>query len=164
MKKGLENNKKYTVDIYPIQDVDTLESLEEREELQETINDEIENALALIENWCKKNKVDFDLIDNHRCSIETKNLLESQGLNKLLKSIEKTELDETDLNFECVGKKIILYVANNGKYEVKEVTNLGEGHKLFNKKMIEGNFTYLELGIDKIDIDGEYKIVRKLYQ
>lgn len=164
MKKGLENNKKYTVDISPIQDVDILDSLEEREELQEIINDEIENALSLIENWCKKNKVDFDLIDNHRCSIETKNLLESQELNKLLNSIEKTELDETDLNFECIGKKIILYVANNGKYEVKEVNDLGEGHKLFNKKMREGNFTYLELGIDKIDIDGEYKIVRKMYR
>lgn len=164
MKKGLENNKKYTVDISPIQDVDILDSLEEREELQEIINDEIENALSLIENWCKKNKVDFDLIDNHRCSIETKNSLESQELNKLLNSIEKTELNETDLNFECIGKKIILYVANNGKYEVKEVNDLGEGHKLFNKKMREGNFTYLELGIDKIDIDGEYKIVRKIYR
>lgn len=164
MKKGLENNKKYTVDISPIQDVDILDSLEEREELQEIINDEIENALSLIENWCKKNKVDFDLIDNHRCSIEIKNLLESQELNKLLNRIEKTELNETDLNFECIGKKIILYVANNGKYEVKEVNDLGEGHKLFNKKMREGNFTYLELGIDKIDIDGEYKIVRKIYR
>ncbi|WP_290063494.1 hypothetical protein [Paraclostridium bifermentans] len=164
MKKGLENNKKYTVDISPIQDVDILDTIEEREELQEIINDEIENALSLIENWCKKNKVDFDLIDNHRCSVETKNLLESQELNKLLNSIEKTELDETDLNFECIGKKIILYVANNGKYEVKEVNDLGEGHKLFNKKMGEGNFTYLELGIDKIDIDGEYKIVRKMYR
>ncbi|MEW8963270.1 MULTISPECIES: hypothetical protein [Paraclostridium] len=164
MKKRLENNKKYTVDISPIQDVDILDSLEEREELQEIINTEIENALSSIENWCKKNKVDFDLIDNHRCSIETKNLIESQELNKLLNSIEKTELDETDLNFECIGKKIILYVANNGKYEVKEVNDLGEGHKLFNKKMIEGNFTYLELGIDKIDIDGEYKIVRNLYK
>lgn len=61
-------------------------------------------------------------------------------------------------------KKIILYVANNGKYEVKEINDLREGHKLFNKKMIEGNFTYLELGIDKIDIDGEYKVVRKLYK
>lgn len=164
MKKRLENNKKYTVDISPIQDVDILDSLEEREELQEIIDTEIENALSSIENWCKKNKVDFDLIDNHRCSIETKNLIESQELNKLLNSIEKTELDETDLNFECIGKKIILYVANNGKYEVKEVNDLGEGHKLFNKKMIEGNFTYLELGIDKIDIDGEYKIVRNLYK
>lgn len=164
MKKRLENNKKYTVDISPIQDVDILDSLEEREELQEIINTEIENALSSIENWCKKNKVDFDLIDNHRCSIETKNLIESQELNKLLKSIEKTELDETHLNFELLGKKIILYVANNGKYEVKEVNDLGEGHELFNKKMIEGNFTYLELGIDKIDIDGEYKIVRKLYK
>ncbi|MGL5652127.1 MAG: hypothetical protein ACRDDE_10240 [Paraclostridium sp.] len=61
-------------------------------------------------------------------------------------------------------KKIILYVANNGKYEVNEINDLGEGNKLFNKKMIEGNFTYLELGIDKIDIDGEYKVVRKLYK
>ena len=61
-------------------------------------------------------------------------------------------------------KKIILYVANNGKYEVNKLNDLGEGHKLFNKKMREGNFTYLELGIDKIDIDGEYKIVRKMYR
>ena len=100
MRKGLENNKKYTVDIYPIQDVDTLESLEEREELQETINDEIENALSLIENWCKKNKVDFDLIDNHRCSVETKNLFESENLISVLNNIEETKLEETYINFE----------------------------------------------------------------
>lgn len=100
MKKGLENNKKYTVDISPIQDVDILDTIEEREELQEIIKEEIENVLSIIENWCKENKVDFDLIDNHRCSVETKNLFESENLISLLNNIEETKLEETYINFE----------------------------------------------------------------
>lgn len=165
MKKGLEKNTEFTVEITSIQDVDILDSIEEREELKEIIDEEIEIALSTIENWCKKNKVDFDLIDNHRCSVETRNSLEKQEFEKVLDNIENNELDETILSFECIDKKkIVLYVANNGKYEVKKFHNLGEGHKLFNKKMKEGNFTYLELGIDNVDIDGKYKIVRKIYR
>lgn len=58
-------------------------------------------------------------------------------------------------------EKIILYSKKyNGEYEVIEVNDLMEGHNLFDEKLKEGNFSYLELGIDKLDSNGKYEIVR----
>lgn len=60
-------------------------------------------------------------------------------------------------------KKYVVYLANNGKYEVNKFDALENAHNKFNEQMIEAKYTYLELGIDKVDIDGTYTIVRKLY-
>lgn len=60
-------------------------------------------------------------------------------------------------------KKYVLYVNNNGKYEVYKFYGLGEGHKAFNDRRKVGNFDYLELGIDKVDEEDKYIIVRNLY-
>lgn len=60
-------------------------------------------------------------------------------------------------------KKYILYINNNGKYEVHKFYSLGEGHKAFNHRENIGNFSYLELGIDRLDEEGKYIIVRKIY-
>lgn len=60
-------------------------------------------------------------------------------------------------------KKIVLYIARgNQKYEVKKFNDLGEGHEAFTEEFLKGEFEYLELGIDNVDIDGTYKIVRKI--
>ena len=60
-------------------------------------------------------------------------------------------------------KNIILYVnKGNQEYEVIKCKDLKEGHTKFTEYQNKGNYTYLELGIDKVDIDGTYTIVRKL--
>ncbi len=58
--------------------------------------------------------------------------------------------------------QVIVYVRVGSKSEVIKLDNLYEGHKKFNELKNEGNFDYLELGIDKIDINGTYPIIRSI--
>lgn len=60
-------------------------------------------------------------------------------------------------------KKIILYVKNGLNYKVNKFENLGEGHNAFNQVRMQNKFDYIELGIDDIDQNGKYLIVRKIY-
>lgn len=58
MKKILENKIKYLIEI----DADRLDSIEASMKLNKIIEESIENALEIIENWFEQNKVDFEII------------------------------------------------------------------------------------------------------
>ncbi|WP_195336971.1 hypothetical protein [Paraclostridium bifermentans] len=58
MKKRLENKIKYLIEI----DADRLDSIEASMKLNKIIEESIENALEIIENWFEQNKVDFEII------------------------------------------------------------------------------------------------------
>lgn len=57
----------------------------------------------------------------------------------------------------------MLNINNNGKYEVHKFYNLGEGHKAFNWRKNIGTFSYLELGIDKLEKSNIYSIFRRIW-
>ncbi|WP_290063382.1 hypothetical protein [Paraclostridium bifermentans] len=57
MKKRLENKIKYLIEI----DADRLDSIEASMKLNKIIEESIENALEIIENWFEQNKVDFEI-------------------------------------------------------------------------------------------------------
>lgn len=59
-------------------------------------------------------------------------------------------------------KKIIVYVKEGSKSDVFKFDNLKDGHNKFRKIHIKGNFNYLELGIDEIDLKGTYRVIRSL--
>ena len=59
-------------------------------------------------------------------------------------------------------QKIIVYVRRGSKSQVIQLDNLKKGHKKFNEINIKGDFDYLELGIDRIDVNGTYSIIRSL--
>lgn len=59
-------------------------------------------------------------------------------------------------------QKIIVYVRRGSKSEVIPLDSLKKGHEKFNEINIKGDFNYLELGIDRIDVNGTYSIVRSL--
>lgn len=62
-------------------------------------------------------------------------------------------------------RKIVLYTnKGNQKYEVKNFTSLKEGHEAFNTVRKEGNYEYVELGLDGVDVDGKYSIIRKSFR
>lgn len=92
----------YSIYINAIQDIDILENEEEREALEEIIDDEITEAQEQIELWCNEYKSDYDLIENHRCIVETHGLYEDEILQKTLKAIEDNLLKETYISFEVI--------------------------------------------------------------
>lgn len=59
-------------------------------------------------------------------------------------------------------QKIIVYVRKGSKSQVIQLDNLKKGHEKFNEINIKGDFDYLELGIDRIDVNGTYSIIRSL--
>lgn len=59
-------------------------------------------------------------------------------------------------------QKIIVYVGKGSKSQVIQLDNLKKGHEKFNEINIKGDFDYLELGIDRIDVNGTYSIIRSL--
>lgn len=59
-------------------------------------------------------------------------------------------------------QKIIVYVRKGSKSQVIKLDNLKKGHEKFNEINIKGDFDYLELGIDRIDVNGTYSIIRSL--
>lgn len=59
-------------------------------------------------------------------------------------------------------QKIIVYVRKGNKSDIIQLDNLKKGHEKFNEINIKGDFNYLELGIDRIDVNGTYRIVRSL--
>lgn len=62
-------------------------------------------------------------------------------------------------------RKIVLYInKGNQKYEVRNCKSLKEGHEAFNKERKDGDYVYLELGLDGVDVDGKYSIIRKSFK
>lgn len=92
----------YTISINANQDVDLIENEEEREELEEVIEDEVTEVQEQIELWCKEYKADYDLLENHRCIVTTHCLYTDEIFPGTLKAIEDNLLNETYINFDIV--------------------------------------------------------------
>lgn len=92
----------YTISINANQDIDLIEDEEEREELEEVIEDEITEVQEQIENWCKEYKSDYDLLQNHRCIVTTHGLYEDEIFPGTLKAIEDNLLNETYITYDIV--------------------------------------------------------------
>lgn len=81
-------------------DIDTIEDLEERENLEETIDEEITEGQSQIEYWCDDNECDYDLFENHRCIVTTNSIYAYEELPRVLRSIEYNTLDETYITYD----------------------------------------------------------------
>lgn len=92
----------YTISINSNQDIDLIEDEEEREELEEVIENEVIEVQEQIELWCKEYKADYDLLENHRCIVTTHCLYTDEILPGTLKAIEDNLLNETYINFDIV--------------------------------------------------------------
>lgn len=92
----------YIISINANQDINLIEDEEEREELEEVIEDEITEVQEQIENWCNEYKSDYDLLQNHRCIVTTHGLYEDEIFPGTLKAIEDNLLNETYINFDIV--------------------------------------------------------------
>lgn len=92
----------YTISINSNQDIDLIEDEEEREELEEVIENEVIEVQEQIELWCKEYKADYDLLENHRCIVTTHCLYTDEIFPGTLKAIEDNLLNETYINFDIV--------------------------------------------------------------
>lgn len=92
----------YTISINANQDIDLIEDEEEREELEEVIENEVIEVQEQIELWCKEYKADYDLLENHRCIVTTHCLYTDEIFPGTLKAIEDNLLNETYINFDIV--------------------------------------------------------------
>lgn len=89
----MKKNNTYEISIYAIQDIDTIGDYEEREALEEEINEEIESIQSSIEKWCKYNCSSFDTLEKHRCIVSTSKEYELiETLNKLEESLEEASI------------------------------------------------------------------------
>ena len=95
-----KNVNTYIIKVNPHQDIDILDSIEEREELEEIIDEEIMEAQEQIELWCNEYKADYNLIENHRCIVTVYSLYTNEILPGTLKAIEDNLLEETYITFE----------------------------------------------------------------
>lgn len=92
----------YTISINANQDIDLIENVEERYELEELIDDEIMEAQSSIEYWCEDNKCDYELFGNHRCTITTNSLYADENIEGAIKCIEDNLLQETYITLDMI--------------------------------------------------------------
>lgn len=86
-----------TIEVNNLEDLDLIEPLEERLERKEQLKEEKENILEAIEKYCSNENIGFDMIDDHRCSIE----VECNGeFNLMLGNIEENICEDTYLSIE----------------------------------------------------------------
>lgn len=89
----------YQVSIHSNQDINILE-MDEREELEEQIDEEIIEAQEQIELWCDEYKADYELFENHRCIVTIHSLYANEIFTGTLKAIEDNLLEETYITYE----------------------------------------------------------------
>ncbi|RGW97767.1 hypothetical protein [Paraclostridium sordellii] len=128
------------------------------------VQENFEEIVYRVREWNESiiNNVENE-IENLYATLEQHN--EYEKLMMYLTSLREDEKILENLYKSLIERKnkYILYVNNNGKYEVNKFDKLEKGHKAFNDRRKIGNFDYLELGIDKVDEEDKYIIVRKLY-
>lgn len=97
IRKELENIAIFGIEVISVQDIDTIDSIDEREKLKQLVDKEKENAISEIVKYCEKNKIAFGLMDNNRCNAKVDIGDKSKNFLDNIKDIEDRLLKETHI-------------------------------------------------------------------
>lgn len=92
----------YEIRVQSNTDISLIEDYEEREELEEIVDNEIAEAQEQIELWANEYKADYELIENHRCILKVEGIYANSILPGTIKAIENEYLDETYISVDII--------------------------------------------------------------